>query len=385
MKTTLVLFVSFFILKIAYSQEDKQPNWQIDGYFASMNSFMFTDPHALWQNDYLLHNRLNFNWTSETDLRFQLALRNRFMTGDLVRSFPGYGDLVKLDAGAVDLNRNVVNEKSVLLNMMVDRIWLEYQKGDWNIRVGRQRINWAKTFAWNPNDLFNTYSYFDFDYEEKPGSDAVLVQYWFNYASDIQIAVKMDNANKVTTAVKGGFNWKNYDFQLLTGTLAQEDWVMGFGWAGALGQIDFRGEFSYFLPMNNNTLSQQMYLATTGFSYSFSNTLMFQLEGYYSSNTNSQTNLSSYLLEPISVKNIGLSQVSVLLATNYQLTPLWTVALSGMYFPEDEGYYFGPSFSYSMADNVALSLVGQYFKLKDKQTTADLKMAMAFVRLKYSF
>lgn len=33
--------------------------------------------------------------------------------------------------------------------------------------------------AWNPNDWFNTYNYFDFDYEERPGTDAIRVRVYF--------------------------------------------------------------------------------------------------------------------------------------------------------------------------------------------------------------
>lgn len=385
MKKLTLIFIAISFFQMSYAQEEKQSNWQIDGYVAGMNSVMFTDPHDWWQNDFLLHNRLNFNWATESNWRFQLAVRNRLMTGDWVSSYPSYDQLIKFDGGLVDLSRNIVNEKSVLLNTMVDRMWLEYQKGNWNLRIGRQRINWAKTFAWNPNDIFNTYSYFDFDYEEKPGSDAVLVQYWLNYASDIQLAAKVDKDNNLTTALKAAVNWKTYDFQVLAGMLSQTDWVLGFGWAGALWQIDFRGEISYFFPIDNTTLSQEMYLATTGLSYSFQNTLMLQLEGYYSSNNNAQTNLNNYLLEPISAKNMGLSRVSVLLAANYQLTPLWTAALSGMYFPEDKGFYFGPTFSFSMANNAQVSLVGQHFKLSDNHNGAKQQMTMAFLRIKYSF
>lgn len=385
MKKLTLIFIAISFFQMSYAQEEKQSNWQIDGYVAGMNSVMFTDPHDWWQNDFLLHNRLNFNWATESNWRFQFAVRNRLMTGDWVSSYPSYDQLIKFDGGLVDLSRNIVNEKSVLLNTMVDRMWLEYQKGNWNLRIGRQRINWAKTFAWNPNDIFNTYSYFDFDYEEKPGSDAVLVQYWLNYASDIQLAAKVDKDNNLTTALKAAVNWKTYDFQVLAGMLSQTDWVLGFGWAGALWQIDFRGEISYFFPIDNTTLSQEMYLATTGLSYSFQNTLMLQLEGYYSSNNNAQTNLNNYLLEPISAKNMGLSRVSVLLAANYQLTPLWTAALSGMYFPEDKGFYFGPTFSFSMANNAQVSLVGQHFKLSDNHNGAKQQMTMAFLRIKYSF
>jgi hypothetical protein len=56
--------------------------------------------------------------------------------------------------------------------------YLDYTAGKWQFRVGRQRINWGVNLVWNPNDVFNSFSYFDFDYEERPGSDAVRVQYY---------------------------------------------------------------------------------------------------------------------------------------------------------------------------------------------------------------
>ena len=68
-----------------------------------------------------------------------------------------------------------------------------------NFRQGsdRQRINWGQTLVWNPNDIFNAYSYFDFDYIERPGSDAIRLQYYPDYSSAIEMAVKADYENKI--------------------------------------------------------------------------------------------------------------------------------------------------------------------------------------------
>ena len=35
--------------------------------------------------------------------------------------------------------------------------------------------------VWNPNDLFNAFSFVDFDYEERPGSDALRIQKYTGY------------------------------------------------------------------------------------------------------------------------------------------------------------------------------------------------------------
>ena len=80
---------------------------------------------------------------------------------------------------------------SVVFNTTIDRVFLEYNKNDWEVRVGRQRINWGINLAWNPNDVFNAYSFFDFDYEERPGSDAIRIRKYTGIASSVELAANI--------------------------------------------------------------------------------------------------------------------------------------------------------------------------------------------------
>lgn len=107
--------------------------------------------------------------------------------------------------------------KSYVLNIAIDRLWLDFTHKNFQATLGRQRINWSQTFVWNPNDLFNTYSYFDFDYEEKPGSDAVRLQYFTSASSKAELLVKAGKDKKVTAAALYRFNKWKYDFQGLAG------------------------------------------------------------------------------------------------------------------------------------------------------------------------
>lgn len=103
---------------------------------------------------------------------------------------------------------------------------------------------------WNPNDIFNAYSFFDFDYVERPGSDALRLQYYNSEVSSTELAVKMNRDKQVTAAGLYKFNAFEYDFQVLGGTLNQTDYVVGCGWSGAIESVSFRGELSYFQPKN---------------------------------------------------------------------------------------------------------------------------------------
>ena len=106
---------------------------------------------------------------------------------------------------------------------MLDRLYLDYVKGNLEVRLGRQRVNWGINTVWNPNDIFNAFTFTDFDYEERPGSDALRVKYYTGFASSIEIAVKaFDRKEDAVGGILWKFNKWNYDFQALVGIM-QED------------------------------------------------------------------------------------------------------------------------------------------------------------------
>ena len=102
------------------------------------------------------------------------------------------------------------------------------------LTLGRQRINWGVNLAFNPNDLFNAYSLVDFDYQERPGADAVRFQYYTNELSSFETAIQFGKS--LDSSVIAGL-WKinkwEYDFQFLIANF-YSDFVLGTAWAGNL-------------------------------------------------------------------------------------------------------------------------------------------------------
>jgi hypothetical protein len=84
----------------------------------------------------------------------------------------GYAESLESDKGWMDLSWYLATGKRVALNSTFDRLLVTFEKESWNVLLGQQRINWGQTLVWNPNDIFNTYSFFDFDYVERPVCDA---------------------------------------------------------------------------------------------------------------------------------------------------------------------------------------------------------------------
>ncbi len=169
-----------------------------------------------------------------------------------------------MDPGFVDMSWNLMNENSFFLNTTVDRLWLDFNFEKFQARIGRQRINWGQTFVWNPNDIFNAYSFFDVDYIERPGSDAIRLQYYPSSSSAIELAAKMDSDNDVTVAGLGRFNKWGYDIQLLAGYSNSSDIVAGAGWSGSIGSLSFRGEGSWFHPLESFSDTSGTTIITAG-------------------------------------------------------------------------------------------------------------------------
>ncbi len=60
------------------------------GYATWLHTAMFEDPADDWVNSSMLHNRLNFKAYAGNNTTFALEIRNRFVTGDMVRYDPTY-------------------------------------------------------------------------------------------------------------------------------------------------------------------------------------------------------------------------------------------------------------------------------------------------------
>ena len=113
------------------------------------------------------------------------------------------------------------------MHTILDRLYVDFQSGKWQVIAGRHRINWGMNLVWNPTDIFNTFSVFDFDYEERPGTDAVLVKYYSSSTSHLEVVYELaDNLEESSVVGRGKLNFENYDVQLFTGYQKQY-WVAG--------------------------------------------------------------------------------------------------------------------------------------------------------------
>ncbi len=355
----------------------------LGGYLTAMQSALFDSVSGPFMNENLLHNRLNFKCFISDNLTFAAEFRNRLFTGDMVRIGDYYSGLIGKDEGFLDMSWNLCSEMSFLVNTTVDRLWIDFNFHRFQLTAGRQRINWGQTFVWNPNDVFNAYSFFDFDYVERPGSDAVRLQYFPSSSSTSELAVKVDGERDITAAGLFRFNHWGYDIQFLAGWVNGEDVVAGAGWSGALGSLSFRGEGSWFCSAKDLPGKKETVLLTTGFEKIFQNNSMAQVQFMYCDHPVELNGFDTFYTGSLSPKELAFSRFTAFGQFTWATTPLLNLTASAMWFPSLDGYFAGPSLDYSLAENLDFSLIWQHFNAT--LGGHESRINLAFLRLKYSF
>lgn len=382
----ITLLVLMFLPFLGFAQDS---NLSFDGYVKDL--YMFYSPSVpfpgtdmTYLSTDIIHNRLNFKWYTSKKITTVVEMRNRIFFGNLIKNFPEYQSSINVDNGLVNMSWITAQGSGWFMHSIFDRAYVDYTSGKWEVRAGRQRVNWGVNLVWNPNDIFNTFSYFDFDYEERPGTDAVRVMYYPGTTSSAELVYKPAH-DSIAQSLAGLYHFSkwNYDFQFLTGQ-AGDDWVFGGGWSGDIYGAGFRGEISHFEPLKST--SKRVTVASVSADYTFKNSLYLHGSVLYTSNgTTGKAGGMDLLLNPqLSAKQLSLARYSLFGQVSMPITPLFTGSVSGILNPSDGSWYFGPVLTYSLSNNLELMLTGQLFFGAPGTEFGDIGQ-LAFGRLKWSF
>lgn len=333
--------------------------FSVSGYIKELPYLQLIPDHKT-TFDNILNLRLNFAANLSQSTRVVLELRNRLMTGDTDWGYLAETPSFKKGDGWLDMSAaSAIGGTRGLVHVMADRFYLEHNSGKWQFRAGRQRINWGINMVSNPNDLFNTYSFFDFDYPERPGSDAVRVQYYINGMSHAEMAFAP--ANHISDAVGAflySFNYKGYDLQFLGGYFRNRI-ALGGGWAGRIGVAGFKGESTFFSDPDGS--GKSAVVASVSSDYIFGNGLYILLEGLYNGGYEPMDETALNFIEPLSADNIMFSKYAVTTSASYPISPVMNGSLAVMALPDIDSWFISPSFMWSATKNVDVSLVSQIY------------------------
>ena len=358
---------------------------EMTGYLKELGNLSFDKSFKIFQYDNIIHNRMNATFNFSKNFHLKTGLRNRLFNGYTVNNFDGYADILEQDLGWADMSWAWLKSKSTIAHSTIDRLYFTFSRKKWELNVGRQRINWGKSTVWNPNDLFNTYSYLDFDYEERRGADAVRFQYYTGYASGFEIAIAPgENWDETVAAFMLKANKWNYDFQFLAGNY-REELALGLGWAGDIAGIGFKGEMTYFHPRHHFKENSGFVNATLSFDYAVPNTTLYlQTEFLYNGNWKGGINPTVLFTQPLPANNLFIGKEAFFVGGNIQLHPLITANLGGIASFSENLYILVPGLTFSVAENLDFLITAQLLRNKILEQFSPVNN-LVFWRLKWSF
>jgi hypothetical protein len=385
LRTILIIAAIFLFTEKSFSQTEKIKNYELKGYIKDLQSIFFVDnPDSIITSN-LIHNRINFKWDISKSFYTRIELRNRIFYGEQVKLIPGFGKFIDTDNGYINLSKLWVNEGALVIHSAIDRALLNYSSSKMNVAAGRQRINWGINTIWNPNDLFNAYSFLDFDYEERPGVDAIRMQYFVKTFSSAEFAFKPSKEkNQSVAAALYKFNKWKYDFQFLTG-IYYDDLAFGAGWAGNIKDAGFKGEATYFRSKNNFADDNGTLSASAALDYSFKNNWYVSAAMLYQSEPAAviQGN-SPFITSNLSAKTLMPYRYTFYLGAMKGFTPIISANMAIIYSPTDNSTILFPSFAYNVAQNLDLDLVLQSF-FSETFGTYRAQGNSIYLRMKFSF
>jgi len=356
--------------------------FSFNGYLKGLPSLDFTNLTDDVNFNNIFHNRLNFRYSHSNNLFFVVEVRNRLLTGSMVTD---YHDLLKeslkTDNGLLDASFVPASGKNYIWNLNSDRFYADWRNNNWQVRVGRQRINWGINMVSNPNDLFNTYSFFDFDYEERPGADALRIQHYTGDLSRWELAINpAREAEKSVAALMYAFNSKGIDLQFIAGYYRNRT-AVGAGWATHIKESGFKGEVTLFNSLRK--MDSATIVAAISLDHLFANGMYGFLEMLYNGgNRSGETNLLM-MTEPMAADNIFISKYAITGSISYPVSPILSASGAAMYMPDLKGFYIMPGLTWSAVTNFDLTLLTQFFQVN--QYGSPLRLFRPFLQAKWSF
>ena len=382
MRLSVFRFLTFLIAVVCFDAVAHCQSWNLSGFVSEMPSYVW-QKHNTNYADNLIHNRLNIQHSFKSRFSLNIEFRNRWFWGESIKNDATRKYVIDSDPGAVDLSMNIGSDNSYVINSKVDRLSLSFRKGIFDIKLGRQRADWGLSKIWNPNDVFNTYSFYDFDYEAKPGMDGAIVKMGKNDKHSVVTVFKVDNNQKVSFAAMYRANINSVAMQVMAGQVNKEDYVMGLGWKYTNANFSIYGETTYLSPINNRSNDHK--IGTLGLSYRLGK-VNVSTEYLYSDYLEERVgDINALMNQGVSLKNLSISDHSYNLSMQYDFSGKLTSTFDyiGFGFPLFDGMFLGSSTHVKVADDLVVSVIVQGFSqnwLPDKE-----KSLFLYARLKKTF
>lgn len=382
MKKLLILFLNLAAAFAAMAQDTAATRkFFVSGYVKDMQTLGFDSSFSNpgWTN--LVHNRINVKWKPSDKITAAAEARSRLF----------YSRAADMPAGAItqragneyfNMQPVWINTRELVFTSNVERLYVDYRTDQIDLRVGRQRINWGMSTTWNPNDIFNSYNFLDFDYEERPGVDGAKFKYGSGGNVSFEVAyarTRLQHGN--IAALKLSYNKWNYDFQFISGIYYNKP-TLGAGWTGYIGDAGFKGELQYFFAGKDSTGHFNLTMES---DYKFAREWYVDFGILYNNYGLSKSITQANAIDlNISPQNLMPAKWNLMLTTTKQFSPRLSANTTLLFAPGTNLFIFFPFIQYNLITNLDVDVIWQSFFAEVNGDFKDMRQ-IGFLRAKLSF
>jgi len=330
---------------------------QVSGYYKNilLRSATVLPPAG---EDYTLDlNRLRLRLRGQptTTLRFDIAYDNELWLGSYLDTPQFSRQQNPPQDSLFNLQQTTLDRDAAFARHGLYRGYVSLAMGDVDVRLGRQRIAWGTALLWNPMDILNPLNPLQLEREERAGVDAVTLDWNYAALSRLSlVAAGHETGDSSSYAIRWKSNLDLFDISLMGGRFRQDS-IAGFDFAGQLGQMGLRGEFTH----NNTERDGEYQRFVVGADYSFGNTLTLALEYYFNGQGASDRNayqVTRWLSG--NVQSLGRHYLGGFFGYDFTALLRWKNYL--ILNLDDDSVFGFHSLVYSLVDNVDLTLGVQH-------------------------
>jgi hypothetical protein len=287
---------------------------------------------------------------------------------------------------ALDLSWTWAEEENSRATLFLDRLNAGRSSGKADVTIGRQAINFAQAWFWNPLDIFLPFNPEAFDRSYKPGVDAFLADFSSGPYTSFTLVAAAGNRLLIVPADGGGLQikaqdfteepwygsalmgrarttWHHWDLTLQLGKV-YGGYQAGAGFSGEAGRVGLRGEATWFDAAGESTAllpgaGEKSLVSTAlvedhasfvvGADHRFDGSLYLNAEYFF----NGAGEEDNYLLSAARVATGGTTNLGKHYGgflASYELHPLVTGQISWIHSFTDGSDSLSPVFSWSVSD-----------------------------------
>lgn len=321
---------------------------------------------------YQAQNSLRMMWQGFSDnttwqLHYELSpVLNSARTDFDNATFTAGGQSYRLGNPETQLNDK--DDKHQLFQNL-DRFNVQFNFDFGDLTVGRQAIALGAARVINPVDVFLPFDVRTFNQEYRIGVDAVRFQYPFGQLGEVDVGVILgDGARSENSAIFAGIrdNVDGHDLQfslvrfahhnLVGGGMQSSLWSLGTWFEAAR----VTGDFDYWR-------------ASAGVDYAFSEHIYGMVEYHYNGAGTEKTDRYLQRSGTLPYRQGGvflLGKHYMIPALNWQLTPLWTLALQSLHNLSDDSTFLSITAEYNVAENFYMDIGYYHFRGEELDETS---------------